>query len=531
MKTFIFFFLLSGSLLINCQSTWSTPINIGTSYQISNPSLETVNGFPAICYRNDGEDIMFKRALDACGDTWGTAINVSGAYIPNINSKSSPDMIIVDGHPAICFQDDNHSTFVYCRADDQDGTSWTQFKIIDSGGVIGRKCEMVIVNGNPAIVYNHEEDFCGGSIKYVRATDIQGNGWNLPTVLVGGQCIYGYINIVNIQILNGNPAVSMNQRPSAGSGNPRGIYFIRSLDVDGLDWLVPELVYPEAASLGFTVVDNKPHILVTLSDFSNPTNDSLAIAVSSDTLGSIWPATLDTIDFGPSSTYYGRITKFDNTVWVTGIHRDNYDTLSLVSAPSSMPLTFGPKEIIRANVGFNTPHDFNTVCGQLAAVYRYTDFYYTRTETMITYYLDSDTDDFGDPNISMTAISPPAGYVTDDTDCDDSDPLITQPGAPCDDGNVCTSGTTLQPDCSCGNPTVVNSTINTFIGTNDLWMDASNWSLNVIPEICHDIIIPANKSVRLLAGELGICFTLDVHVTSTMETDPGGLLHVFTLGY
>jgi len=531
MKSYIFLFLLTGTLVLNGQSTWSTPINIGPSYHLSNPALEAVNGFPAICYRTDGEDIMYKRALDACGDTWGTAINVSSAHIPNLNSKSSPDMIIVDGHPAICFQDDTHSTFVYCRSDDQDCTLWSQFKIIDSGGVMGRKCEMIIVNGNPAIVYNHEESLCRGAIKYVRATDVQGSGWNLPTALVGGQCTNGYSNIVNIQILNGNPAVSMNQLPSAASGNPWGIYFIRSLDANGVDWLPPALVYPEGASLGFTVVDNKPHVLVRLSD-NGTNNDSLAIAVSSDTLGAIWPTTLDTIDFGPSSTYYGRITNFDITVWVTGIHRTNtLDTISLVSAPSSMPLTFGPKEIIRANVSFITPHDFNTVCGQLAAVYRNTDYYYTRTETMITYYLDSDTDDFGDPNVSMTAISPPAGYVTDDTDCDDSDPLITQPGAPCDDGNVCTSGTTLQPDCSCGNPTVVNSTFNTFIGTNDLWMDASNWSLNLIPEICHDIIIPTNKSVRLLAGEMGICFTLDVHGTSTVETEPGGQLHVFTMGY
>ena len=44
----------------------------------------------------------------------------------------------------------------------------------------------------------------------------------------------------------------------------------------------------------------------------------------------------------------------------------------------------------------------------------------------ITYYGDADGDGFGDPHVSITSLdtTPPAGYVTDKTDCDDSDPNI-----------------------------------------------------------------------------------------------------------
>ncbi|PLY01246.1 MAG: hypothetical protein C0624_10795 [Desulfuromonas sp.] len=48
--------------------------------------------------------------------------------------------------------------------------------------------------------------------------------------------------------------------------------------------------------------------------------------------------------------------------------------------------------------------------------------------TSTTYYQDSDGDGYGNANETMDGISPPAGYVIDDTDCNDNDSTI-YPGA------------------------------------------------------------------------------------------------------
>ncbi len=46
-----------------------------------------------------------------------------------------------------------------------------------------------------------------------------------------------------------------------------------------------------------------------------------------------------------------------------------------------------------------------------------------------TFFADADGDDFGDAAVTQEACSPSAGFVTDDTDCDDGSPLVF-PGAP-----------------------------------------------------------------------------------------------------
>ncbi|MEW6076336.1 MAG: PilC/PilY family type IV pilus protein [Thermodesulfobacteriota bacterium] len=64
-------------------------------------------------------------------------------------------------------------------------------------------------------------------------------------------------------------------------------------------------------------------------------------------------------------------------------------------------------------------------------------------EGCLTWYQDADGDHYGNAGVSITAITPPAGYVFDRTDCDDGDPGV-HPGAMevCDGlDNNCAGGT------------------------------------------------------------------------------------------
>ncbi|UKM64066.1 T9SS type A sorting domain-containing protein [Flavobacteriaceae bacterium GSB9] len=84
-----------------------------------------------------------------------------------------------------------------------------------------------------------------------------------------------------------------------------------------------------------------------------------------------------------------------------------------------------------------------------------------------TWYLDGDGDTYGDPGMSQTANSPPPGYVSDSTDCDDGDSTV-YPGAMelCDGkDNDCTNGIPIDeidtdsdgiPDCIDNCPNIAN---------------------------------------------------------------------------
>ncbi|MCB0518113.1 MAG: M36 family metallopeptidase [Lewinellaceae bacterium] len=191
----------------------------------------------------------------------------------------------------------------------------------------------------------------------------------------------------------------------------------------------------------------------------------------------------------------------------------------------------------------------------------------------LTLYQDSDGDTYGDPLTMTLACSAPAGYVPDNTDCDDGnatifpgatetcnlvdddcdmtvdedvqltffldsdgdtygDEAITALGcsAPtgyvadnndCDDGNAAIyPGATelcndVDDDCS-GAP---EATSNTWNGAGDgtNWSDAANWSDGIVPLPCQDVIVPAGFNVLVPAGFDAAGKTLDVPSSGQLD--------------
>jgi hypothetical protein len=107
------------------------------------------------------------------------------------------------------------------------------------------------------------------------------------------------------------------------------------------------------------------------------------------------------------------------------------------------------------------------------------------TVTMNTYYLDGDSDGYGDPNDTIQAISLPIGYVANNQDCDDTDASIN-PGANeiCDDG--------IDQDCN-------GSDLACFPDPNDVDNDGDGFSEN--QGDCDDTDASINPDASDVCGD------------------------------
>ena len=77
------------------------------------------------------------------------------------------------------------------------------------------------------------------------------------------------------------------------------------------------------------------------------------------------------------------------------------------------------------------------------------------------------------------------------------------------------------------NVTVGDDTI-TFTGMgNDMdWHNPLNWDLQIVPDVCHHVIIPGANIVEIYSGLVGLGKTLDVRLDACLETKPGGEMDI-----
>lgn len=262
-------------------SVWGTPLTVdGEGITGLHTSLAVVNGKPAIGYRDsDNDELRYVRATDTDGSAWGTPITVDS----NADNISTPlSLAVVNGNPAISYQDPTDLDLRFVRATNANGSAWNAPLTLDSVGDTGKDCSLAVVNGNPAVSYF---DTTNTALRYVRATDASGTAWGMPVTL-DSTGITG--TDTSLAVVNGNPAISYRD------GSNGFLRFIRAEDPDGSAWNTP-LTLDDAGGTGLytslAIINGKPAV-----SYQDLNNADLRYIQAADADGTIWEAPL-TIDF------------------------------------------------------------------------------------------------------------------------------------------------------------------------------------------------------------------------------------------
>ncbi|MCB1186092.1 PKD domain-containing protein [bacterium] len=108
-------------------SSWGTvrTVNSGGTNGGGVPSLAVVNGMPAVAffYWNGAAGVKYRRASDVDGASWGSTVTIASNASVN-DSYDNPSLLVINGNPAISYESRAGSDIVYKRATDANGTSW-----------------------------------------------------------------------------------------------------------------------------------------------------------------------------------------------------------------------------------------------------------------------------------------------------------------------------------------------------------------------------------------------------------------------
>lgn len=185
-------------------SSWSSPVlvdgtNAMTGYY---SSLAVVNGNPAAAYYGSG--LKYCRANDADGAAWGTPVVIDdGSTKGNFASLE-----VVGGRPAIAYYEylgmGNGARLMFVRALDANGDSWGTPQVLDSetGAGTGSWTSLAVIVGKPAVSYANDQT---ANLMCIRALDAAGTAWGAPEVVDGTGYVGGYTSLAE---LHGKPAIS-----------------------------------------------------------------------------------------------------------------------------------------------------------------------------------------------------------------------------------------------------------------------------------------------------------------------------------
>ena len=273
----ILFFLILFSVQTSQSQTFKTPVRVvnpldGTGGEIGAyyPTLRVVNGNPAIAFNDETRNnLCFMRAIDADGSSWSAPIYVDSSR----GGARYSSMQVVNGFPAIAYSSASDLKFV--RATNANGTAWGTPTTVDAAGYVGDYASLQIVNGLPAIAYY---DATNKDLKFVQATNANGTTWGTPITVDATGDVGQY---VSLQVINGFPAMAYYDLTN---GN---LKYVRATNANGSAWGTPLTV---DASTGITgiypslqTVNGSPAIA-----YSDNTNRTLNYVRALDADGSAW---------------------------------------------------------------------------------------------------------------------------------------------------------------------------------------------------------------------------------------------------
>ena len=244
------------------------------------------DGTPAISYYDTTNgDLKFARnaSIDGSGEWTITTVEAGD----DVGSYCS--LAVVNGKPAISYHDATNLDLKFARNSAADGSGAWTITTVEAAGEAGSHTSLAVIDGNPAISYHHitRDFFVYGVLKYARNSAPDGSGtWTTVTAeFLGVSAFVGqYTSLV--QMPNGNPAISYYDASN------RDLKFARGSAPDGSGpWTLTTVDTPDSSGVttALAIVDGKPVISYTRSDFSNP---SLKFARNSAADGSgTWTVT------------------------------------------------------------------------------------------------------------------------------------------------------------------------------------------------------------------------------------------------
>lgn len=275
-------------------STWGPWISVAEdSFTIRNPQLIIVDGKPAIAYYSvDAGEVRFVRSEDSLGNSWSAPVSVAPANMSEYEFQRL-SVQIVNGRPAIAFA--SYGEIRFSMASNSIGSSWNPSTVIhgEDDGWRGNP-KLLEVGGVPCIV-SHVQVFQGNppsysAIEFFRASDNFGSNWN-PQMPICEEAEAGeHVGQPTCAMISGRPAVCFEKE---NEGYERIVWSL-SQDAVGTTWSLPTEVSLYGKNPELHENNGKPAVA-----FARPEDDEVFYVVGADAQGSVWgeasllPAVID----------------------------------------------------------------------------------------------------------------------------------------------------------------------------------------------------------------------------------------------